>query len=182
MSGNPSKGRKDWILRIMATAAVVAWMVVIFLMSADEGNDSGRKSDKVVKVVFDAAVKVGILEKEDVTPELREKAGFVVRKGAHMAEYAILAVLLMLALTSWGVTRIAVRAGIAVPIAALYAASDEYHQLSVSGRSGQWRDVGIDLCGVIIGAGLTAFIMFLVRRKRAKTRNASENVTKPTAE
>ena len=65
----------------------------------------------------------------------------VLRKCAHVTEYAILAFLLRRAVaTPW-----------AAAAAFLYACSDEYHQSFVVGREGRPRDVAIDSIGIIIG-------------------------------
>ena len=37
---------------------------------------------------------------------------------------------------------------------AIYAVSDEFHQLFVEGRAGRWMDVGIDTTGAIVGIGI----------------------------
>ena len=66
----------------------------------------------------------------------------VLRKLAHTAEYAILGALLV---------RATGRAGLALAIGILYAASDEVHQLFVPGRHGSPIDVAIDAVGVAIG-------------------------------
>ena len=66
----------------------------------------------------------------------------ILRKLAHLAEYAILGALLVRA------TR---RPGLAVLLAALYAATDEMHQLFVEGRHGSPIDVGIDTVGAVAG-------------------------------
>lgn len=66
----------------------------------------------------------------------------LVKKGAHMAAYAVLALL-------------ARRAGLglvpAAALAALYAVSDEVHQTFIRGRHGTVADVLIDLVGVALG-------------------------------
>ena len=67
---------------------------------------------------------------------------YVLRKGAHMTEYAILAVLLVRATGSYRW---------AFPLAVAYAASDEFHQTFVRGRHGSPVDVGIDAVGALIG-------------------------------
>jgi VanZ family protein len=69
----------------------------------------------------------------------------VLRKGAHMTEYAILACLLVRATASsaW-----------AFGIAVAYAATDEFHQTFVHGRHGSPIDVGIDAVGALIGLGV----------------------------
>ena len=66
----------------------------------------------------------------------------VLRKLAHMAEYAVLGALLVRALRA-PVTAFA--AG------ALYAVTDEIHQTFVRGRHGALADVAIDSCGVLLG-------------------------------
>ena len=67
---------------------------------------------------------------------------YVLRKCAHMTEYAILAVLLVRATGSprW-----------AFVLAVAYAGTDEFHQTFVRGRHGSPIDVGIDAAGVLIG-------------------------------
>jgi VanZ family protein len=66
----------------------------------------------------------------------------ILRKGAHMTEFAILAVLLVRATGSFGW---------AFGLALAYAASDEVHQLFVRGRHGSPVDVAIDAVGIAIG-------------------------------
>lgn len=66
----------------------------------------------------------------------------VLRKLAHMTEYAILGALLVRALG---------RPALAITIGALYAVSDEVHQSFVRGRHGAWYDVLIDSVGVTVG-------------------------------
>ena len=66
----------------------------------------------------------------------------LLRKLAHLTEYAILAALLCRALR---------RVLPAVVLAALYAVTDEVHQTFVDGRFGTPRDVAIDLVGVLVG-------------------------------
>jgi VanZ family protein len=66
----------------------------------------------------------------------------ILRKLAHLAEYAVLGALLARA------TR---RAVAAVALAVLYAVTDEVHQVFVEGRHGSPLDVGIDTLGAIVG-------------------------------
>ena len=69
----------------------------------------------------------------------------VLRKLAHTAEYAILGALLV---------RATARAWPAFGLGVLYAASDEIHQMFVTGRHGTPVDVAIDAVGVAIGIAL----------------------------
>ena len=66
----------------------------------------------------------------------------VLRKGAHLTEYAVLALLLVRALR---------REAPALALGILYAASDEFHQSFVRGRHASPIDVGIDSVGLLIG-------------------------------
>jgi VanZ family protein len=79
-------------------------------------------------------------------------ADTLLRKAAHMTEYALLAVLLYRAL---GDELLAFFGAI------LYAASDELHQAFVRGRHGTAVDAGIDAIGVFVG--LTIWIRELRR-------------------
>ena len=66
----------------------------------------------------------------------------VLRKGAHITEYAILGALIYRAL---GREALALAAGIA------YAATDEFHQHFVVGRHASPVDVAIDAVGLSLG-------------------------------
>ncbi len=66
----------------------------------------------------------------------------LLRKLAHMTEYAVLGFLLLRAL---GRELPAVVAGVA------YAVTDEIHQTFVPGRHGVWYDVVVDGVGILIG-------------------------------
>jgi VanZ family protein len=66
----------------------------------------------------------------------------ILRKGAHLTEYAVLGALLYRAL---GREPLALAAGIA------YAATDELHQHFVRGRHASPVDVAIDAVGVAVG-------------------------------
>jgi VanZ family protein len=81
---------------------------------------------------------------------------YVLRKGAHMTEYAILAVLLVRATGSYAW---------ALALTVAYAASDEVHQIFVRGRHGSPIDVGIDAVGALIGLG----VLSKLRRTRWST-------------
>jgi VanZ family protein len=66
----------------------------------------------------------------------------LLRKCAHMTEYAVLAFLLARAIG---------REAPALLLGVLYAASDEFHQSFVRGRHASAVDVAIDTVGLLIG-------------------------------
>ena len=77
----------------------------------------------------------------------------ILRKLAHMTEYALLTML-----WAWALQPVT-RAGIpiAAAIAVLYAVSDEYHQTFVAGRAGTVTDVLIDSAGVAVAIVLLRY-------------------------
>jgi VanZ family protein len=87
-------------------------------------------------------------------PQLPDAPGrfvdLVLKKGAHMIEYAILFLLLRRAL----VTRAhrALSSSLAWVLTVLYAASDEFHQTFVPGRNGIAWDVLVDGIGALLAA------------------------------
>jgi VanZ family protein len=66
----------------------------------------------------------------------------VLRKLAHVSEYALLGLLLARAVR---------RPALAVVLAACYAVTDEIHQTFVEGRHGAPLDVAIDTAGALVG-------------------------------
>ena len=66
----------------------------------------------------------------------------ILRKGAHLTEYAVLGALLLRALR---------QELPALALGLLYAGSDELHQHFVRGRHGAAYDVAIDAFGVLVG-------------------------------
>ena len=77
---------------------------------------------------------------------------FVLRKGAHMATFALLALLARYAFAgTWpaaGRRRLSLTAW---AFAILYALTDEFHQTFVPTRVGSLRDIGFDAAGAAIG-------------------------------
>jgi VanZ family protein len=98
---------------LSAWAPVIAWAALIFALSSIPSLDSG----------------LGFWD-------------LLLRKAAHVAEYAVLGLLLARALVR---DAAAVAAGIA------YAATDEIHQHFVPGRNGAPLDLLFDAFGVVVG-------------------------------
>ena len=89
-----------------------------------------------------------------------------IRKVAHFAIYALLGALIFL-LMRVGYETEGKRSVILPPVfSAFYAVTDEIHQLVVSGRSGQVRDVLIDSLGAVAGTLFLFFIFEILRRRK----------------
>lgn len=92
-------------------------------------------------------VWAGVIFAFSSVPSLSTELGTwdtILRKLAHLAEYAILGALLDRALRR-------PQLFVAVALAGLYAVTDEVHQLFVEGRHGSPLDVAIDTLGALLG-------------------------------
>ena len=82
----------------------------------------------------------------------------VVKKGGHLAGYALLGAAYLRGLTNGGAaTRRQMAA--AVALAALYGATDEFHQLFVPGRGAAPLDVLIDALGATAGVVIRTWVL-----------------------
>ena len=82
-------------------------------------------------------------------------ADLLLKKGAHVTEYAVLGLLLLRACRgSLGVASPLLPSLTTIIIGGLYAASDEFHQSFVPTRTPALRDVAIDVIAVIAAVAL----------------------------
>ena len=150
----------------IAGISAIVWMCVIFAFSAQTKEESSAVSEGFSYRMVNAT---GLLLHLHIDEErLREIAGSIehfVRKGAHMTEYAILAVLIYVWLGRWRMSRLRMACAAAV-LTVFYACSDEFHQLFVAGRAGKVSDVLIDSAGAVLGLALFLFLSQLIRKVR----------------
>ncbi len=93
-----------------------------------------------------------------------ETVDFIVKKSAHLSEYAVLAVLLWRAFSHTLRERRRWHPWVIVSLCAAYAVSDEFHQQFVAGRGPSPRDVLIDVAGASIGLLVVSIV--LARRRQ----------------
>lgn len=91
--------------------------------------------------------------KPDISLETLASIHFIVRKGAHLSEYAVLALLLLRAAIymtnlKWSMSILCVSVWVAC---VFVAATDEFHQTFVRSRRASVRDIMIDSAGAIVG-------------------------------
>ena len=142
---SPRRTRTPWLA---SWAAVVAWMLFIFLLSSQPAEQSNRLSKSVTEVVAVAVQEVA--PEQDI--DLRQM-NRTLRKYAHFFAFFVLGMLVANAWRSSGKPlrqRMVYSLLVCLPV----ALSDEGHQLLVPGRGGQMRDVWIDSAGAILGIGL----------------------------
>ena len=145
-------------------------------ISKDKQTQSGRLSKRqIVFLVLSVLFAIMIFcfsarngeESTEAQLAFAAKVDHPIRKLAHATEYAVFAMLLcgvwldvrrkrkVSALFAWGT-------------ATVYAATDEFHQLFVPGRSGQVKDVLLDSCGAAVGVLILMLVAALIRFIRKK--------------
>lgn len=130
--------KRSWFL-------VAVWVALINILSGPDF--AGAKTQPIIEPQVRAAAPQ--LNRHEV----RQVAKYL-RKHAHVAEYAMLAFLLVWALQRQGFPprKPSWRTALAALVLVLVIASiDEWHQTFVPGRTGRSMDVMIDLGGATLG-------------------------------
>lgn len=179
--GNILKNKRNIGLYIVP---VLLWMGIIFYMSHQVAEVSSDMSGSLTLLLMRAVIP----NFETFSYELQ--MGYVgnlehmIRKCAHMGEYAILGMLMLRAMYACGNQFVASYVGekksvcniwcadtkmkkywlLSWILGTLYAVTDEVHQLFISGRSGQISDVMIDSTGVIIGIFIYHYMKVMIEK------------------
>jgi VanZ family protein len=120
---------------------VLAWMIFIFIGSTDllSAEHTSRFIGPFLRWFA-----------PDISDATVGSVQLVIRKCAHLTEYAILAALLCRAFRQ-NQLRVGRVLTISFVLAAIYAALDEFHQSYVASRTGSAWDVLIDCAGALAG-------------------------------
>ncbi|AJD32604.1 VanZ family protein [Clostridium sporogenes] len=132
------------------------WMVIIFIFSNQQAESSNKNNFFIADVLRKG--NVTLFKHIDYN-----FLNFLIRKAAHITEYFILFMLLYFAFKKTFYKNPKIKASI---ITILYACTDEFHQLFISGREGKIRDVFIDSIGVFIGVLLIYIFKFIKKHKK----------------
>ncbi|MFF5396685.1 VanZ family protein [Peribacillus butanolivorans] len=146
--------------KIISWAAVIIWMSLIFYFSQQQATASNELSTGITEVIIQTVEKIA----PDMGVDLRG-LNHIVRKNAHFLIYLVLGVLVINALRRSGVHEYYRSMVLSILICALYAISDEVHQLFVNGRGPQVKDVFIDSAGAIVGISLFCMIDWILNNK-----------------
>ena len=119
-------------IRKVCIVLIIVWMVVVFIVSHQTGEGSSGLSSKIANMLFN-------------NEQIAEKMEVFIRKGAHMAEYAVGAMLFYGYCLTYPNMQPKKRIIFAEMCTVLYAITDEVHQLFIPGRNGSIFDVLIDM-------------------------------------
>ena len=133
------------------------WMAVIFMLSHQSASISSGQSGVFVEQLHHIAPSVD-----------QQLLTFLVRKGAHIFAYLVLGILAFNALWRVDLSKFKFNspAILSIIVCALYAASDEFHQLFISGRSGEIRDIMIDSCAAMAGVFVVSIFVRILQKSK----------------
>ena len=126
-------------------------MMIIFQFSMQDGEESAGLSLTIVHMILKI---FPFIKNQDLLH-------FIIRKAAHMSEYALLSLTFVYGFykSNFVISKVCLYSLLCT---FLYACSDELHQLFVSGRAGQFTDVLIDTTGGVI----MIVCLFILYRKK----------------
>lgn len=142
------------IIRIIPFITTVMIMVLIFGFSSQNSETSSNLSRGITETVVNSLPIIKDMTEAQKKTIILNIHNFV-RKGAHFTLYAILgfsaAAMFLSARPQKRMLYIWIYA---VVLSCVYASTDEFHQLFVSGRGGKVSDVILDTSGSMAGSGL----------------------------
>ena len=144
---------------------LLVWLGVIFL-----GSTSLMSAEHTSRLI----VPILLWLKPGMSPKTIWIILVIMRKCAHVSEYAILALLLWRALRSGPTlrTKLPTLFSAVLLACAVFAASDEFHQSFVKSRTPSVGDVLLDVVGALFGLLICASF---ARRHPKKARSAIES-------
>lgn len=147
------------VKKIILWILLAACMTSIFGFSSQNSDISSATSGKLITSILSISRTFRELP-DDEQAKIVSSFQHVARKGAHFTIYATLGMLIYLLMKAY---RIKMALLLTPGVGALYAVTDEMHQTFIRGRSGELRDVIIDLCGSFCGALVGMLLYFLWR-------------------
>ena len=136
----------------------LVWMIFIFYLSHQPATISASQSGGFMDMLTKLPIVGGLLD------ELMKLsfAEFLIRKSAHMFLYFVLAILIYMSISKGYSYKYYI---LAFVLSAMYACSDEIHQLFIVGRSGEIRDVLVDSTGALIGLIIVYLYNTYIKKK-----------------
>lgn len=150
-----NKPTKIILLLILA----IGWMVCIFKLSGMTSQKSNGKSTDFISIFIEDALEItndyGITNSHPSDEKLAHASELInspMRKVIHATVYFVLAFFVMILLNIiFDHKKYILSFILALVISVIFAATDEFHQTFVSGRTGQILDVFIDSAGAVMG-------------------------------
>ncbi len=150
--------KKKKMISLLPFSLCIVIMVIIYVFSSQNGSISSQLSIKVSRLF----ARIIYFDFGDFPPELQRTIteglhGFV-RKAAHFTVFSFLGFCIFMSLkliiSSYGISFI-----LSAMVCFLYAGFDEFRQLHITGRAGQFSDVLLDTAGSVSGIIISVFFI-----------------------
>lgn len=162
--------------QIIFILLIILWCIVIFTFSNMPSNESNSKSKDTINIVTEKTLKItnktGITNKH---PSIERMNNFIenlnkpLRKCMHASVYLVLSILIFYCLKKTKLNN-GIISLLSVILSFLYACTDEFHQMFVSGRTSEWLDVMIDTVGAILGVVVINTIFKIIHKAKEKAK------------
>ncbi len=161
-------------LRFLGINLILAalWVVVIMHFSGENADISGNRSAKLlVGIVNTVAPSKNVTLYNYRSDAALFNAEKVIRKLAHMTEYALLAFLIWS--LCFGLRTLPRKYAYIIPVifTAVLAVIDEKNQTTITGRYGSWFDVGVDITASLIAVTIAFHLTKRYRRQKSLEAN-----------
>lgn len=160
------------VIRYILIICIIILCCTIFNFSAQQGTTSSGTSGKVASFLLDIFANGKEMSEVEKLQQIEILQPFV-RKGAHFSIYMLLGILTMCCAQTFKWCKV-YKFDVSVMFAFLYACTDEFHQLFVPGRSGQFVDVCLDTVGATSGIAIIILISYIIN----KIKNRNDNKPK----
>lgn len=145
--------------KIISITLVILWMIIVFWFSSQVGDDSQVTSGNTIrKIITFINNDIDKLKLEEIVEILQP----IVRKLAHFTLYTLGGILIFNMFSSFKLKN-KEKIFCSILCGAVYAITDEVHQLFVPGRSGMIKDVFIDSLGIITGVLICVVVVKLFK-------------------
>jgi VanZ family protein len=155
MPATAESKQPKWRIWLTAYAPFIIWVFVV--LGLGSGIGSMKETSRIIRPLLEFLFPTA-------SPETLTFYHGIIRKFAHLTEYAMLAFLAVRALRASSVTSLRnYRCVIAISIVLVIASLDEFHQSFEASRTSALRDVFLDL----IGGSITTAMMYIHARRKA---------------
>ncbi len=141
---------KRVIICILLWTLVIGWMCFIFSMSAQPAEVSKKTSGNTLEKIYQVSHDDTDSSCEQKEEEFVEDNQSIIRRAAHFGIFTVLGILISCAalytFTYWSLKYV-----MPFAVAVLYPIVDELYQISVPGRAFEWKDLGLDILGGVLG-------------------------------
>ena len=155
MPATAGSKQPKWRIWLTAYAPFIIWIFVV--LGLGSGIGSMKETSRIIRPLLEFLFPTA-------SPETLKSYHAIIRKFAHLTEYAMLAFLAVRALRASSVTSLRnYRFVIAILIVLVIASLDEFHQSFEASRTSAVWDVVLD----VVGGSIAATCLYILARRKA---------------